>query len=108
MVKVLIQQPTINLNTRDKDGYTAFYYACDHDERIINVLFTTGKIKISELKGFRDFVQNEDGSEQCTYMRKSSEMGKDRKIMINSAKIVESIVDDTHLVQSKVLNRKKI
>ena len=45
------------------------YYACDKSERMMNVLLATSKIKIRELKGFRDFVQNEDGSEHCTYMK---------------------------------------
>ena len=63
IVKVLTQQPTINLNVQNKQGYTPFYYAIDKGEEMMNVMLSSGKVKIDKLKEFRDYAKNEDGNE---------------------------------------------
>lgn len=92
VVKLLIKQPTINLNTRNNEGYTAFYYVIKKGEEMINVMLATGKIKIHQSKGFANFVTNDDGTEEFKFINMS---GQDIKILVNSTKSVKSLVKDT-------------
>ena len=88
VVKILIKQKIVDLNIKDNDGYTAFFYACDKSKEMIETMLGTGKIQVEELKGFTDFVKNEDGSKKFLII---TENGKKLFITLDATNNLKSI-----------------
>ena len=92
VVKVLLEQPTINLHAKNNEGFTPLLLLGDSNLEIENILIPLDKFLLQDKLRFQIIFVNEDGSEEWKYINKS---GQDKIIKVNSSKIVKSIRNNT-------------
>ena len=67
VVKLLVEDPKIDINVNDKYGYSALAYGIGY-EQVARVLLESGKLDIQKMRGVEKFVENaEDGSIQFEF-----------------------------------------
>ena len=65
-MKILVENPSINLNIKDNSGDNALNWCIDKEE-IARVLLESGKINIEHMKGVENYNQNANGSFEFQY-----------------------------------------